>query len=83
MIPDPPPPGGATIRCHAGPPAPQPKGRPGGVVCHACSMPDCHCGDPLAGLIHTWTRTQGFPLPTRTSHRLAETIRIAAEEGAL
>ena len=83
MIPDPPPPGGATIRCHAGPPAPPPKGRPGGVVCPTCSMPTCQCGDPLAELIHTWTRAQGFPLPTRTSHRLAETIRITAEEGNL
>ena len=78
MIPDPPPPGGATIRCHAGPPAPQPKGRPttpDEVVCHACSMAPCQCGDPLAQLIHEWTRAQGFPLPTRTSHRLAHQIR--------
>ena len=82
MIPDAPPPGGATIR----PGQPQPKGRPTApdeLVCHACSMMPCQCGDPLAQLIHEWTRAQGFPLPHRTSHRLAETIRIAAEEGAL
>ena len=86
MIPDAPPPGGATIRCHAGPPAPQPKGRPTApdeVVCPTCSLNPCHCGDPLADMIHTWTRANGYPLPNRTSHRLAETIRIAAEEGAL
>ena len=71
MIPDAPPPGGATIR----PGQPQPKGRPGGVVCHACSLNPCQCGDPLAHLIHQWTRANGYPLPNRTSHRLAETIR--------
>lgn len=82
MIPDAPAPSGATIR----PGQPQPKGRatqPDETVCPTCSMTPCHCGDPLAQLIHEWTRTQGFPLPNRTSHRLAETIRIAAEEGAL
>ena len=74
MIPDAPGPGGATIR----PGQPQPKGRPTApdeVVCPACSMMPCQCGDPLAQLIHEWTRAQGFPLPTRTSHRLAHQIR--------
>ena len=74
VIPDAPPPGGATIR----PGQPQPKGRPTApdeVVCPACSMMPCQCGDPLAQLIHEWTRTQGFQLPRRTAHRLAETIQ--------
>lgn len=82
MIPDAPPPGGATIR----PGQPQPKGRPTAPdeeVCHACSMTPCQCGDPLAQLIHDETKQAGFPLPARASHRLAETIRITAEEGHL
>lgn len=74
MIPDAPPPGGATIR----PGQQQPKGRPTApdeVVCPACSLNPCHCGDPLADMIHTWTRDNGYPLPNRTSHRLAHQIR--------